>query len=50
MAGESNEKISTSQHPPEVSRSLFLETIRSILEHDPITSPFTPNQITQALE
>ena len=50
MAGETNDKLSTSQHPLEVSRSLFIETIRSILEHDHITSPFTPEQSTQTLE
>ena len=50
MAGETNDKLSTSQHPPEVSRSPFIETVRSILEHDPITSPFTPEQSTQTLE
>ena len=50
MAGETNDKLSTSQHPPEVSRSPFIETVRSILERDPITSPFTPVQSTQTLE
>ena len=32
------------------SRSPFIETIRSIPERDPITSPFTPEQSTQTLE
>ena len=50
MAGETNDKLSTSQHPPEVSRSPFIETVRSILERDPLTSPFTPKQSTQNLE
>ena len=50
MAGKTNEKFSISQHPSEVSRSPFIETIRSILECDHITSPFTPEQSTQNLE
>ena len=50
MAGKTNEKFSTSQHPPKTSRSPFIETVRSILEHDHITSPFTPEQSTQTLE
>ena len=50
MARKTNEKFSTSQHPPKVSRSLFIETVRSILERDPITSPFSPEQSTQTLE
>ena len=53
MADRTNDKSSTSQQPPlqyEVSRSPFIETIRSILEHDHITSPFTPEQSTQTLE
>ena len=50
MAGESNEKFSTSQHPPEVSRSPFIETVRNILELDHVTSPFTPTQSAQNLE
>ena len=50
MAGKTNEKFSTSQHPPEVSRSPIIETVRSILERDHITSPFTPKQSTQTLE
>ena len=50
MEGETNETFPTSQQPPEVSRSPFLETIRSILECDPVTSPFTPEQSTQTLE
>ena len=50
MAGKTNEKFSTSQHPLEVSRSPFIETVRSILERDHITSPFTPEQSTQTLE
>ena len=50
MAGETNDKISTSQHPPEVSRSPFRESVRSILERDHITSPFIPEQSTQNLE
>ena len=49
MVGETNETFPTSQHPPEVSRSPFIETIRSILERDPLTSPFTPEQSTQTL-
>jgi len=53
MVGRTNDKTSTSQQPPlqfEVSRSPFTETIRSILERDHITSPFTPEQSTQTLE
>ena len=50
MAGKTNEKFSTSQHPPEVSKSPFIETVRSILERDHITSPLTPEQRTQNLE
>ena len=50
MAGKTNEKFSTSQHPLEVSRSPFIETVRSILERDHITSPFTLEQSTQTLE
>ena len=50
MVGETNEKISTGQHPPEVSRSPFIETVHSILERDPLNSPFTPEQSTQTLE
>ena len=50
MVGKINDKFSTSPHPPEVSRSPFIETIRSILERDHITSPFTPKQSTQTLE
>ena len=50
MAGKTNQKFSTNQHPPEFSRSPFIETVRSILEHDHITSPFTPEQSTQTLE
>ena len=49
MVGK-NEKFSASQHPPEVSRSPIIETVRSILERDPLTSPFTPKQSTQTLE
>ena len=50
MAGKTNEKFSASQHPPEDSRSPFIETVRSILERDHITSPFTPEKSTQTLE
>ena len=50
MAGETNETLPTSQHPPEVSRSPFIETIRIILECDHIASPFTPEKSTQNLE
>ena len=53
MAGRTNDKTSTSQQPPlqyEAIRSPFIETVRSILEHDHITSPFTPEQSTQTLE
>ena len=50
MAGETNETFPTSQQPPEVSRSPFIETVRNILERDPVTSPFTPEQSTQDLE
>ena len=53
MAGNTNDKTSTSQQPPlqyEVSRSPFIETVRSILERDHITSPFTPEHSTQSLE
>ena len=50
MAGETNETCPTSQQRPKVSRSPFIETIRNILERDPITSPFTPAQSTQTLE
>ena len=53
MAGRTSDKTSTSQQPllqSEVSRSPFIETIRSILERDPITYPFTPEQSTQNLE
>ena len=50
MAGKTNDKFSTCQHPPEVSRSPFIENVRSILERDHITSPFTLEQSTQTLE
>ena len=53
MAGRANDKTSTNQQPPlqsKVSRSPFIETVRSILECDHITSPFTPEQSTQTLE
>ena len=50
MEGETNDKLSTSQHPPKVSRSPFIETIRRILERDHIRSPFTTEQSTQTLE
>ena len=50
MAGRTNDKTSTSQQPPKVSKSPFIETVRSILERDHITSPFTPEQSTQTLE
>ena len=50
MAGKTNETFPTSQQLPEVSRSPFLETIRNILERDPVTSRFTPAQRTQNLE
>ena len=53
MADRTNDKPSTSQQPPlqpEISSSPFIETIRSILEHDHNTSPFTPEHSTQNLE
>ena len=50
MAGRTNDKTSTSQQPLEVSRSPFIETVRSILERDHITCPFTLEQSTQTLE
>ena len=53
MAGRTNDKTSTSKKHPlqsEVSRSPFIETVRSILERDHITSPFTPEQSNQTLE
>ena len=53
MAGRTNDKTSTSQQPPlqsEASRSPFIETVRSILERDHITSPFNFEQSTQTLE
>ena len=53
MASRTNDKTSTSQQRPlqfEASRSPFIETIRSILEHDQITSSFTLEQSTQTLE
>ena len=50
MASETNETFTTSQQPSEVSRSPILETIRKILERDPVTSPFTPTQSAQTLE
>ena len=53
MEGRTNDKTSTSQQTPlqfEVSRSPFIEIVRSILEHDHITSPFTLEQTTQTLE
>ena len=50
MAGETNETFPTSQQPSEFSRSPILETVRNILECDPVTSPFTPAQSAQTLE
>ena len=50
MASKTNETFPTGQQLPEVNRSQFLETVRNILERDPITSPFTPAQSTQTLE
>ena len=53
MAGRTNDKNPTCQQPPlqsKVSRSPFIETVRSTLECDHITSPFTPEQSTQTLE
>ena len=53
MADRTNDKSSTSQQPllqSEVSRSRFIETVRSILERDHNTSPFTPEHSTQTLE
>ena len=53
MAGNTNDKTSTSQQPPlqsEGSRSPFIETVRSILERDHNTSPFTLEQSTQTLK
>ena len=53
MAGKTNDKTSTIQQSLlqfEVSRSPFIETVRSILKRDHITSPFTPEHNTQTLE
>ena len=53
MVGRTNDKISTSQQPllqSEVSRSPFIETVRSILECEHNTSPFISEQRTQILE
>ena len=50
MASETNETFRTSQQPSEVSRSPILETVRNILERDPITSPFTPAKSAHTLE
>ena len=53
MTGRTNDKNSTNQQPPlqsKVSRSPFIETVRSILERDHITSPFNLEQSTQTLE
>ena len=53
MTDRINDKYSTSQQPPlqyEISRSPFIETVRSILERDHNTSLFTLEQSTQTLE
>ena len=50
MVGETYETFPTSQQHPKVNRSPFLEIVRSILERDSVTSPFTPEQNTQNLE
>ena len=50
MAGETNETFPTSQQTSEVSRSPILETVRNILERDPVISPFTTAQSAQTLE
>ena len=53
MADKTSDKTSTNQQSSlqsEVSRSPFIETMRSILERDHITSPFTPEHSTQTLE
>ena len=50
MAGKTNEIFPTSQQSSEVGRSPILETVRNILECDPVTSPFTPAQSDQTLE
>ena len=50
MASETNETFPTIQQLPEVSISPFLETVRNILERDPVTSPFTPAQSSQTLK
>ena len=52
MADRTNNKSSTNQQTPfqsEISRSPFIETVRSILERDHNTYPFTPEQSTQTL-
>ena len=53
MADRTNDEPSTNQQPPlqpEISRSPFIETVRSILEHDHNTSPFILEHSTQTLE
>ena len=50
MEGKTNEKFTTSQQPPKTSRSPFIDTVRSILERDHITSPFTPEKSIRTLE
>ena len=53
MADRINDKYSINKKPPfqyGVSRSPFIETVRSIPEHDYITSTFTLEQSTQNLE
>ena len=50
MAGKINEKFTTSQQPPETSRSQFINIVRSILECDHITSPFSSEQNIRTLE
>ena len=50
MAGKINEKFTTSQQPPETSISPFINTVRSMLERDHITSPLTPEQSNRTLE
>ena len=45
MAGITKDKPSTSQNPPlqpESSNSPFIDIVRSVLERDCKTSPFTP--------
>ena len=53
MVDRTKDKPSTSQNTPlklESNSSPFIDTVRSILERDRNTSPFTPEQSTQILE